>query len=55
MKPLLIGMVVFDLFLHIWSIYYGTSFVVWTYYNEFWAVYWGIFLMCLIFGVKSKR
>jgi len=55
MKALLIGMVVFDLFLHIWSLMEGTNFVVWNHYNEFWSVYWGIFLVCLMFGVKSKR
>jgi len=44
MKSLLIGMVVFDLFLHIWQWIMGDYFVVWNYYDLFWTSYWSIFL-----------
>jgi len=55
MKGLLIGMVAFDLFLHIWELIKGTHFVIWLHYNPFWVAYWGIFLVLLVYELYLKR
>lgn len=55
MKSLLIGMVVFDLFLHIWQWINGSYFVVWNHYNLFWTTYWVIFLILLIYQFNKDK
>lgn len=54
MKSLLIGMVIFDLFLHIWQFVTGEYFVIWSHYNLFWTCYWIIFLICLIYEFRKE-
>jgi hypothetical protein len=59
MRSLLIGMVVFDFMLHIYQLiaqdylinFPGGAVV----YDTFWALYWGIFLICLIIEFRKKR
>jgi len=55
MRSLLIGMVVFDLFLHAWQWIMKSYFLTLHYYDLFWTSYWGIFLVFLIYELYFRR
>ena len=54
-KGLMVGMVGFDLFLHIYQLItksYCLYFPSWNVYNSFWVAYWGLFLILLLIVFK---
>lgn len=57
MKSLLIGMVVYDLSLHIYQLI--THKYLFTFapgaYDIFWTLYWGLFLVLLIIEFRRQR
>jgi len=55
MKSLLIGMVVFDLFLHIWQLIKKEYFITFIHYDLFWVTYWSIFLILLIYEFRKAK
>ena len=50
-KSLLVGMVVFDLFLHIWQLVTKSYLIFFqgNTYDFFWTSYWTIFLILLVY------
>ena len=54
-KSLILGMVGFDLFLHIWQWVTGEYFVTWHNYNLFWTSFWAIAFILIIYEFHKKQ
>lgn len=55
LRALLVGMVVFDLFLHLYQIISGSFFITFdaNNYDLFWTGYWSLFLIMLMYQFRQ--
>ena len=57
MKSLLVGLVVFDLILHVYQLVTSKYLIFFPegIYDIFWTTYWGLFLILLVYEFKKNR